>query len=95
MARRSVIYTYLLQVAVHILRHLPEKHTEEASEQRACQVKTLLPEVVTVIQLSALKGGKQKSVDHITEEVRLLGLGAFGHGDVRQHLLLQNLLSIA
>ena len=65
---------YLLQVAVHILRHLPEEHAEEARKQRTCQIETLLPEVVTVIQLSALKGSKQKSVDHVTEEVGLLRL---------------------
>ena len=33
-------------------------------------------------------------MDHVPEEVRFLRLRALGHGDVWQHLLLQDLLRI-
>ena len=75
--------THLLQITVDILRELPEEHTEQACQQRTGQIKTLLPEMVTIIQFPSLESGKQKPVDHVPKEVCLLGLGALGHGDMR------------
>ncbi len=38
---------------------------------------------------------QQQAVDHVAEEVGLLGLGTFGHRNMGKHFLLQNFLGIA
>jgi hypothetical protein len=86
---------YLLEMAVQISCELTEQHPEQVCQKRTSKVKTLLAEVVTIIELAAFESGKEEPVDHVSEEVRLLGLGALGHGNVRKHLLLQNLLRIS
>jgi hypothetical protein len=81
-------------MAVQITRQLAEQHPEQVREQRAREVEPLLAEVVAVVELPALERGEQEPVDHVPEEVRLLRFGALGHRDVREHLLLQDLLRV-
>ena len=83
-----------MQIPIDVLCQLPEQHTEQVRKQRSCKIQTLLSEVVTVIQISPFKSGKQQTVDHVAKKVRLLRLRAFRHGDVGKHLLLQNLLRV-
>lgn len=51
--------------------------------------------MVTIIEVSALQRSEEETMDHVTEEICLLRLGAFGHGDVWKHLLLEDFLRIA
>lgn len=50
--------------------------------------------MISVIQFSPIQRSQQKSVDHVAEEVGLLRVLTLRHRDVRQHLLLQNLLRV-
>jgi hypothetical protein len=81
-------------MAVQITRQLAEQHPEQVREQWAREVEPLLAKVVAVVELAALERGEQEPVDHVPEEVRLLRLGALGHRDMREHLLLQDLLRV-
>ena len=89
------ILTYLLQIAVHIPGQLPEQHTEQIREERSRQIQPLLSKVITVVQISSFKRGEEKTMNHVSEEVRLFRLGTLRHGDMRQHLFLEDLLSIS
>jgi CRP-like cAMP-binding protein len=92
---RATRDTDLLQVTVHILRQLAEEHAEEVRQQRPSQVQALLSEMVSVVQLAAFKSSKQEAVNHVPKEVCLLRLGTLSHRNVREHLLLQNLLRVS
>lgn len=80
----------LLQVAVDVASELLEQDTEQTGEQGTSQVETLLAKVVTVVELATTKSSRTQAVDHVTQEVGLLGLEALGNRDVREHLLLEN-----
>ena len=54
---RQTVLANLLQIPVHILGELAEEHTEQVSEQRTGQVKTLLSEVITIVEVAALQCG--------------------------------------
>ena len=92
---RTSAATNLLKVTVHVLGELAEQHAEQVREKGTREVKALFTEVVTVIEVSAFQSSEQETMDHVAKEVRLLGLGTLGHGDVRQHLLLKNFLSVS
>lgn len=82
-------------MTVDIPRQLPEQHSEERSQKRARQVKPLSTKVISIVQFAPLQSSKQEPVDHVAKEVGLLVEVVGHHGDVRQHLLLEDLLSVA
>ncbi len=64
----------LLQVAVDIAGDFAEEHSEKVGHERTTKIDALLAEVVTVVNLATVKRSKQETVDHVTEEVGLLGV---------------------
>ncbi len=90
----AMLLDTLLQVTIDIASDFAEEHAEQVGHKRTTKVDTLLAEVITVIDLTTVKGSQQETVDHVTEEVGLLGVGALRGGNVRQHLLLENLLCV-
>ena len=86
---------HLLEVAIHVFCEFAEQHAEQVGEKWACEVKALFTEVITVVEVSPFQSSEQETMDHVAEKVRLLGLRSLGHRDVRQHLLLKNLLRVA
>ena len=75
--------TCLLKVSVHVLGELTEEHSEQIGKERSCEVQTLFAEVVTIIEVPPFESSKEQTMNHVAEEVRLLRLRAFGHGNVR------------
>lgn len=83
----------LLQVAVDVTRELFEEDSEEIGKKWTSEIETLLSKVITVIELATAKGSGTQSVNHVSQEVCLLGLETLGDGYVRQHLLLKDIES--
>lgn len=81
-------------MAVDVLGEFSEEHTEEGGKEGTCEVEPLGAKVISVVELSSFEDGEEESVDHIAEEVRLLGVLTLGHRDMREHLLLEDLLGV-
>lgn len=91
---RTSVATHLLKVAIHVFGELAKQHAEQVREKGTREVKALFTEVVTVIKVPTFQCSEQEPMNHVTEKVRLLRFGTFGHGDVRQHLLLKDFLGV-
>lgn len=86
--------THLLQMSVHVLGQLAEEHAEQGGEQRTGEVESLGAKVISVVEFATLERGQEQAVHHVAEEERLFRVLPGRHRDVRQHLLLQDLLRV-
>lgn len=83
-----------MEMTVNVLGQLAEEHPEEGSEERTCEVKSLGTKVISVVEIPPLQRREQETMDHVSEEVGLLGVLPLRHRDVGKHLLLQDLLGV-
>ncbi len=75
-----------------VLCHAPDDSAEQLGQQRARKIKSLLAEVITVVGIPAAEGALKQLVHHVAQEEGLSRLTALGLRNVRQHLLLEQVL---
>jgi hypothetical protein len=71
--------TNLLQVAINVFGKLPKQHAEQISKKRSSQIESFLPKMVTIVQLTTLECCQQQPMNHVSKEVRFLGLRTLSH----------------
>mmetsp|Transcript_4384 Transcript_4384/g.10739 ORF Transcript_4384/g.10739 Transcript_4384/m.10739 type:complete len:763 (+) Transcript_4384:725-3013(+) len=86
----AVLVIFTLEIPHGIPVELPKQLPEEPTHERSGQIQALVPKMITIIGGSATQGHRQQSVDHVSQEIRLLELVSFVDPDVGQELPPQN-----
>jgi hypothetical protein len=84
----------LLEMSIDVLGQLLEQHPEQPRQQWSRQIQPLLPEMISVVELSPFERRQEQSMDHVPKEERLLALVSLLGRDVGQHLLLKDFFCV-